>query len=341
MPLIDANGLRLHALELGAGPPVAMLHGLLVGNLATWYLTAAPAVALELAQAARAELPEAALVFIKQRARRAAQRAAVNGAAASRLTSRVRTSRSGMREQTGSGRNRIMRMLGGPIGQEVADGKGEGGEREGDAVAEGQMLARMDMRELEAELRQTQAQVTQAQKQRSAAAAVIEQRNSEVTLAQKNLARSRELYENRNIPIEQLQRSRPGIVHVFDEMVRTMPDGVYLNEVKQIGRRLEIQRVMQILSRRTKNNPVLLGEAGVGKTAIVEGLAQRIVTGNVPDALTGRGQRVSRRSLPVSPAPFPRHKKTRLSAGLQALDLDLDGVTIGSALRATGLAMRP
>jgi type IV pilus assembly protein PilN len=40
--------------------------------------------------------------------------------------------------------------------------------------------------------------------------------------------------------IEQLQRSRPGIVHVFDEMVRTMPDGVYLNEVKQVGRRLEI-----------------------------------------------------------------------------------------------------
>lgn len=79
--------------------------------------------------------------------------------------------------------------------------------REGDTVAEGQMLARMDMRELEAELRQTQAQVTQAQKQRSASAAVIEQRNSEVTLAQKNLARSRELYENRNIPIEQFQRS--------------------------------------------------------------------------------------------------------------------------------------
>ncbi|MDH3527534.1 MAG: biotin/lipoyl-binding protein, partial [Gammaproteobacteria bacterium] len=79
--------------------------------------------------------------------------------------------------------------------------------REGDDVASGQLLARMDVRELEAELHQAQAQVTQAQKQRSVAQAVILQRKSEVTLAEKNLARSRELYENQNIPIEQLQQS--------------------------------------------------------------------------------------------------------------------------------------
>src|ERR1019366_8974483 len=50
----------------------------------------------------------------------------------------------------------------------------------------------------------------------------------------------------------------------------------------------EIERVMQVLSRRTKNNPVLIGEPGVGKTAIVEGLAQRIVADDVPQPLTGK-----------------------------------------------------
>src|SRR5437762_760356 len=55
-----------------------------------------------------------------------------------------------------------------------------------------------------------------------------------------------------------------------------------------VGRESEIERVVQILSRRTKNNPVLIGEPGVGKTSIAEGLAHRIVSGDVPDTLLGK-----------------------------------------------------
>jgi len=55
-----------------------------------------------------------------------------------------------------------------------------------------------------------------------------------------------------------------------------------------IGRDEEIRRTMQVLSRRSKNNPLLIGEPGVGKTAIAEGLANRIISGDVPESIQGR-----------------------------------------------------
>ncbi|MCI0545851.1 MAG: AAA family ATPase, partial [Candidatus Rokubacteria bacterium] len=94
-----------------------------------------------------------------------------------------------------------------------------------------------------------------------------------------------------------------------------------------IGRDEEIRRVIQILSRRTKNNPVLIGPPGVGKTAIVEGLAQRIVRGDVPEGLKGKRVVTLDMGALIAGAKYRGEFEERLKAVLKEI-ADSDGQII-------------
>jgi ATP-dependent Clp protease ATP-binding subunit ClpB len=110
--------------------------------------------------------------------------------------------------------------------------------------------------------------------------------------------------------------------------------GVNLTEIAKsgkldpvIGRDAEIRRISQVLTRRTKNNPVLIGEPGVGKTAVVEGLAQRIVAGDVADSLKGKQLVSLDLAALVAGAKYRGEFEERLKAVLKEID-DADGEII-------------
>ncbi|MDO5436374.1 MAG: ATP-dependent Clp protease ATP-binding subunit [Clostridia bacterium] len=132
----------------------------------------------------------------------------------------------------------------------------------------------------------------------STAAAILREAGVDFSAATEQLLlRMRESAENEKNnrqpvgarPVQPQRGRAGGKETVLDKYSRDLTAAAEKNELDPvIGREREIQRIIQILIRRTKNNPVLIGEPGVGKSAVAEGLAQRIAAGNVPEMLIGK-----------------------------------------------------